>query len=169
MPQCWTVPSPQILEVHLNAWRALLNAHSAVTEAVERALRSEDLPPFAWYDVLWALRRAPDRRLRMGELAESVTLTRGGLTKLVDRVEAAGMLQREACATDRRGYHAVLTEAGNELLRRMWPVYARVLEEQFVAMFSDADAEQLAEMLGRVTRDGADSPAAAAQSAPARS
>ncbi|MBA3433308.1 MAG: winged helix-turn-helix transcriptional regulator [Actinobacteria bacterium] len=147
--------TPQIPQMHLDAWRSLLNAHSTVTELAEKALRSADLPPLAWYDVLWALRRSPERRSRMGELAESVTLSRGGLTKLVDRIEAAGLLRRETCATDRRGYEAVLTDAGVEMLRRMWPVYAAVLEDAIVAVLANEDAEQLAEMLDRVARTAA--------------
>lgn len=142
---------PRIPETHLAAWRALLNAHAHVTEQAEQALRSAALPPLAWYDVLWALRRAPDRRLRMSELAESVTLSRGGLTKLVDRIEAAGLLRREACASDRRGYHAVLTADGQALLRRMWPVYAGVLREALVATLEEEEAEALAEALGRLS------------------
>ena len=140
----------EIPEGHLDLWRSLLNAHAAVTELVEKALRNADLPPLAWYDVLWALRRAPGRRLRMGELAHSVTLSRGGLTKLVDRIEAAGLLRRKACATDRRGYEAVLTTDGAAMLRRMWPVYERVLVKEFVTALGEADARLLAEKLGRI-------------------
>ena len=121
-------------------------------DVVERALRNAELPPLTWYDVLWALRSAPNRRLRMGELAESVTLSRGGLTKLVDRIEAEGLLRREACSSDRRGYDAVLTRSGADMLRRMWPVYAGVLQDEFVAVLSDEEAQHLAELLGRFAR-----------------
>jgi DNA-binding MarR family transcriptional regulator len=141
----------RVPEPHLTAWRSLLNAHAAVTEQAERALREAGLPPLAWYDVLWALRRAPERKLRMGELADNVTLSRGGLTKLVDRLEAAGLLRREASPSDRRGYYAALTEEGERMLRRMWPVYARVLQESFVAALSERDAELLAQALGGVS------------------
>ena len=137
-------------DAHLDAWRALLNVHAGVVERVEQALREADLPPLGWYDVLWALRRAPERRLRMGELAEAVTLSRGGLTKLVDRLEAGGLLLREACVTDRRGYHAVLTPGGHALLRRMWPVYAGVLKDVFVPALSEDEAAAIAASLGSV-------------------
>ena len=86
----------------------------------------------------------------MGELAQAVTLSRRGLTKLVDRIEAAGFLRREACATDRRGYDAVLTADGHALLRRMWPVYARALQESFVGAVSEEDAVAVADALGRL-------------------
>jgi DNA-binding MarR family transcriptional regulator len=115
----------------LDAWRALLNAHARVTGEVEGALAKAGLPPLSWYDVLWPLYRAPKRRLRMGALAEQVTLSRTGLTRLVDRIEREGLLRREAAPEDRRGSYVVLTREGATMLRRMWPVYERVLEESF--------------------------------------
>lgn len=145
-------------DVHLDAWRALLNVHAGVVERVEHALREAELPPLTWYDVLWALRRAPQRRLRMSELAEAVTLSRGGLTKLVDRLEADGLLRREACVTDRRGYHAVLTPRGQALLRRMWPVYADVLKDVFVPVLGEDEAAGIAASLGRVGESRIDEP-----------
>lgn len=140
----------RVPEPHLEAWRGVLAAHASVVQRAERELREAGLPPLAWYDVLWTLRRAPERRLRMGELADAVTLSRGGLTKLVDRLEMAGLLHREACATDRRGYEAALTEEGERMLRRMWPVYARVLEEMIVSRLDADDAALVASALSRV-------------------
>ncbi len=140
---------------HLDAWRSLLNAHAAVMERVEAALDDAGLPPISWYDVLWALERAPGRRLRMSELARAVvTISPSGLTRLVDRIEAAGLLRREACATDRRGYDAVLTGDGRSMLRRMWPVYGGVLADAWVPSLTDREAVALARGLGRV-RDAA--------------
>src|SRR5262245_46434716 len=104
---CYRRPMP-VPEQHLAAWRALLNTHASVVGRVEAALTEEGLPPLSWYDVLWAVRRAPDRRVRMAELADGLTLSRGGLTKLVDRLEGAGHLRREAAESDGRGLYAVL-------------------------------------------------------------
>jgi DNA-binding MarR family transcriptional regulator len=132
--------SPRVPEPHLSAWRALLNAHAAVITRVEEALASAGLPPLAWYDVLWAVRRAPGKQVRMAELAEGLTLSRGGITKLVDRLASAGLLRRERAEDDGRGFYAVLTEEGEQMLRRMWPVYARVLRETFVDALSEAEA-----------------------------
>lgn len=140
-------------DVYVDAWQAVLGAHASVTTDVERALREAELPPLPWYDVLWSLRRSPDRRLRMSALAEAVTLSRGGLTKLVDRIETAGLLRREACTTDRRGYDAVLTDEGNEMLRRMWPVYSGVLRRRVVSALTVTDAEVLAQTLGRLATE----------------
>ena len=141
--------SLRVPEPHLSAWQAVLNAHASVVARVEDALAEADLPPLAWYDVLWALRRAPGRRVRMAELAGSLTLSRGGLTKLADRLEATGLLHREPAEDDGRGLYAVLTEAGNDMLRRMWPVYSRVLRETFVEAMSADEAAVIAAGLDR--------------------
>jgi DNA-binding MarR family transcriptional regulator len=141
--------SQRVSEPHLSAWRAVLNAHSTVVARVEEALVEGGLPPLTWYDILWALRRAPERSVRMSELADSLTLSRGGLTKLADRLEAAGLLRREPAADDGRGLYAVLTEAGEEMLRRMWPVYSRVLRETFVEAISADEAAVIAAALDR--------------------
>jgi DNA-binding MarR family transcriptional regulator len=133
----------------LTAWRAVLNAHSAVVARVEEALGEAALPPLPWYDVLWAIRRAAERRVRMAELAESLTLSRGGLTKLADRLETAGLLRREPVNDDGRGLYAVLTQAGEEMLQRMWPVYSRVLRETFVDAISADEATVIATALDR--------------------
>ena len=110
------------------------------------------LPPLTWYDVLWAVRRAPRRRARMADLAEGLTISRGGMTKLVDRLEAAGLLRREPAEEDKRGFYAVLTAAGDAMLRRMWPVYSRVLRERIVSAVSAEEAGVIAEALGRASR-----------------
>jgi DNA-binding MarR family transcriptional regulator len=134
---------------HLRAWRAVLSVQSAVVARVERALADDGLPPLAWYDVLWALRSAPRGRLRMGALAGHVTISRGGLTKLVDRLEGAGLLVREPCPTDRRGFDAVLTAKGRGVLRQIWPVYERVLIES-LAPLTESEAAATAATLERL-------------------
>ncbi len=136
-------------EPHLSAWRAVLHAHASVVAAVEEALAAADLPPLTWYDILWAVRSAPGRRVRMAELADRLTLSRGGLTKLAYRLEAAGLLQREPAQDDGRGIYAALTAAGEEMLRRMWPVYSRVLRASFVDALSADEATLIAAALNR--------------------
>ena len=140
---------PRVPEPHLSAWRATLNAHASVIARVEEALAAASLPPLAWYDVLWAVRRAPGKQARMAELAEGLTLSRGGVTKLVDRLEAAGLLRRERTEDDGRGFYAVLTDDGERMLRRMWPVYAGVLRETFVGALSEKEAGVIASGLDR--------------------
>jgi len=149
-----TVTSSGIPEAHLAAWRSVLNAHTTVVAHAETALAAAGLPPLAWYDVLWALRRAPARRVRMAELAAILTVSRGGLTKLADRLENAGLLRREPADDDGRGLYAVLTADGNTLLRRMWPVYSRALRETFVSAISSEEAALIAAALSRVNDPG---------------
>jgi DNA-binding MarR family transcriptional regulator len=140
------IPQP-----HLDAWRALLNAHAATIECAEQALEAAGLPPLSWYDVLWPLHRAPGRKLRMGELASQVvTISRSGLTRLVDRLEAAGLVRREPSPDDRRGTVVAITREGSALLRRMWPEYAKEIQQWFVEVLDDDEAASLQEMLERV-------------------
>jgi DNA-binding MarR family transcriptional regulator len=142
---------PDVPTTQLDAWKAVLNSHAAVTGEVERRLAEAELPPLSWYDVLWSLRRAPGRSLRMLELARAVvTISPSGLTRLVDRIEAEGLLERRRCTTDRRGYEAALTPQGTAMLRRMWPVYAGVLNEHVAAVLSEDEALTVAAGLGRV-------------------
>ena len=85
-------PSPE----HIRAWRLLIESQALVVERIEAALAEAELPPLAWYDVLWAVREVPGRRLRQSRLADAVVMSRSGLSRLVDRIEAAGLLRREA-------------------------------------------------------------------------
>ena len=132
------------------AWRALITAHAAAVERIEHGLSEAGLPPLSWYDVLLELSAAPGRRLRMHELARAVVLSRSGLTRLVDRLEKAGLLCREPDASDGRGSFAVLTDEGAGMRERMWPVYAKGIAENFGAHVSDEEVEVLCRALGRV-------------------
>lgn len=106
--------------------------------------------PLSWYDVLLALYEAPERKLRMHELASAILVTRGGLTRLVARIEKAGLLRREPDPADGRGLYAVLTEEGLEALRRTWPTYARGIVEHFGKHLNDEEVEVLDRALRRV-------------------
>jgi DNA-binding MarR family transcriptional regulator len=132
-----------------DAWRAVLTGQAHVVRRVERALADAGLPPLAWYDVLWSLYKAPGRRLRIRHLADEVVLSPTGMSRLVDRVEAAGLLRREPSPEDRRGAYAVLTADGLACLRRMWPVYERELKAFVAAQLGD-DAATVRDALRRV-------------------
>jgi DNA-binding MarR family transcriptional regulator len=140
----------QIDEFHLAAWRAFLNAHAAVIDRIEHELAEAGCLPLSSYDVLVALSEAPGHRARMQELARRVVLSKSGLTRLVDRLEAEGLLRRERSETDRRGAYAVVTEQGMEALRRAWPIYARGIARHFARYLSDEEVRILTEALGRV-------------------
>jgi DNA-binding MarR family transcriptional regulator len=135
---------------HGDAWGTLTRTHAAITERLQAALAQGDFPPLPWYEVLAALSEAPERRLKMGDLAEQLIITRGGLTKLVDRLVKAGLLERVFCETDRRVSYATLTPAGAELLEEMRPVVISELKTAFAAKLSVAEANELRSTLERV-------------------
>src|SRR4029077_5790088 len=109
-------PKGADFDPHREAWIAIAQTPAAVTGRLQEALTAAELPPLPWFEVLATLDRAPEQRLKMGELAEALVITRGGLTKLVDRLIKAGLLERAFCETDRRVSYATLLPAGAELL-----------------------------------------------------
>lgn len=135
---------------HGEAWGALARTHAAVSQRLQEALAQGDFPPLPWYEVLAAVAEAPEQRLRMGDLAEALVITRGGLTKLVDRLIKAGLLERTFCETDRRVSYATLLPAGAELLEEMRPLVRAELAVSFTANLSVAEAEALRETMERI-------------------
>ena len=127
-----------------------MTAHAALINQIERELLEAGVVSLSWYDVLFALYDAPGQRLRMNELASAIVLSRSGLTRLVDRLEAEGLLTRERLTSDRRGAFAVLTEKGVEAMRRAWPVYARGIEKHFASFLSDEEARIVTEVFRRM-------------------
>jgi DNA-binding MarR family transcriptional regulator len=135
---------------HREAWLALARAHAAVTGRMQEALTAAGLPPLPWFEVLATISEAPEQRLKMGELAEALVITRGGLTKLVDRLIKAGLLERTFCETDRRVSYATLLPAGAALLEEMRPVVSAELDVAFNGNLSDGEADVLRETLERL-------------------
>lgn len=135
---------------HREAWIAIAQTHAAVTGRLQEALTTAGLPPLPWFEVLATLDRADEQRLKMGELAEALVITRGGLTKLVDRLINAGLLERTFCETDRRVSYATLLPAGAELLEEMRPVVRGELAVAFSANLTAAQAEELRGTLERI-------------------
>ena len=134
----------------LAAWRAFLKAQATVLAALERELEAERGLPIAYYDVLVQLAEA-DGHLRMSELAELVVLSRSGVTRLVDRMERDGLVERRACPSDRRGTEAVLTNKGMKTLEDSWPVHARGVAEHFAKHLNPEEVSVLTEALSRMS------------------
>lgn len=123
------------------AWRLFLEAHVVLLEQMEQTLKQGNLPALSWYDVLWALEEAPNHRLRLHELADALVLQRSNLTRLVDRMEQAGLVERETCFRDRRGAFAAITQEGLALRQQMWQVYSQFIHKHFAQQLSE---EQIA-------------------------
>ena len=134
----------------LVAWQTFVTAHAVVIDRIEQELASAKQLPLSSYDVLLALVNAPNRRLRMHELAQAVVLSRSGLTRLVDRLEQEGLLMRDRSGPDRRATYAVLTLKGFRAFRRAWPIYAKGILDHFVHYLTEQEMSILSQMLGRV-------------------
>jgi DNA-binding MarR family transcriptional regulator len=134
----------------LAAWRTFLRAHSSLTRRLEADLLAEHGLPLASYDVLVQLVEAPDRRLRMTELADRVLLSRSGLTRLVDRLEREGLVRREAVESDARGLFAVLTDAGYQRLRTASRTHLRGIDEYVVGRLTAGELAQLGALLDKL-------------------
>ena len=126
-------------------WRAFLLATKAVTDALDRQLQRDSGMPHGYYEILVMLSESPGRTLRMSELADRVLSSRSRLSHAVARLEDAGWVRREACATDRRGALAVLTDEGFTALEAAAPGHVEAVRQ---AVFDPLSAEQVAQLRG---------------------
>lgn len=147
--------SGELDPLELRAWRAFLASHALISRRLETELLERAGLPLAEYDVLVQLAYADDRRLRMHELADRVLLSRGGLTRLVDRLVSQGLVERAKCGLDARGAYAVLTTDGLERLRAASPCHLDGVRRYFSHQFDAAEQERLAELLERTERAAA--------------
>ncbi len=134
----------------LAAWQTFVTAHAVVIDLIEQELAAAEQLPLSSYDVLLALVNAPNRRLRMHELAQAVVLSRSGLTRLVDRLEREELLARDRSGPDRRATYAVLTLKGFRAFRQAWPIYAQGILKHFAQHLTEQEVALLSQMLGRV-------------------
>ena len=137
-------------ESAVHAWSRLVRAHQAAMSRVEGALKAAELPPLAWYEVLVELERAGACGIRPFALEEALLLPQYGLSRLLARMEAAGLVLRGSCPGDGRGQMVVLTAAGHAMRQRMGPVYAAAVERAVGARLSPEEADGLARLLGRL-------------------
>ena len=131
------------------AWAQLIRAHRSALCSVERALRAADLPPLEWYDVLLELERGGPLRPR--DLQDRLLLAQYNLSRLLDRMESDKLVARERCSEDARCQWVRVTESGQALRRRMWPVYAAAIRKAMGEKLTDAQSERLSDLLGRVS------------------
>ncbi len=133
-----------------NAWHAFLVAHAALEPILNRELEAACGLPLRWFDVLTQLHLTPHKRLSMTELANAVLLSKSGLTRLVDRIEEAGLVQRAAAPGDRRSLLIVLTPSGEKTLKRAAPIHEDGIRRHFAAYILDNEAAAVEAALGRI-------------------
>lgn len=141
-------------EDELATWRAFLRAHAVVTRQIERELVEAGGLSLSEFDVLVTLAQAPEASLRLGDLAERVVLTKSGMTRLLDRLEASGLLERRACELDRRGQYARLTPAGRTALRRATRPHLRGVARGFSVPVGAASRSAFRRTLERIAATG---------------
>jgi DNA-binding MarR family transcriptional regulator len=129
------------------AWRGLLVAHSRLVPEVEGDLRAAGQVPLPWYDVLLELNAAPGRKLRMSELGQRAVLSRTRVSRVVDELVAAGLTERQPDEADGRSSFAALTAAGQQALRKAWPVYREAIHRRLGARLTPEQCRELAVLL----------------------
>lgn len=134
----------------LEAWRGLLKVHACVMKTLDAELETAHGLPLTSYEALIALADAPERRLRMCDLADRVHLSRSGMSRLVDRLERDGLIERCACDRDARGAYAVLTARGLAVLEDARPTHLAGVRRRFLAHFSEDELRQLADWWARL-------------------
>jgi DNA-binding MarR family transcriptional regulator len=164
----------------LAPWRAFLLAHARVFRRLDEEMRLEHDLTVGEYDALLTIAQAPERRIRMRQLADQVILSKSGVTRLIDRLVDDGLVERSACLSDARGAEAVLTDRGLDRLRAASTTHLRGIREHFLAIVSSDDLDVIERSMSSVARrawssspadgpeycapDGADAPAMSAPS-----
>lgn len=139
-------------ETTVTAWARLLRAQRITLQAVEAALKAAELPPLGWYDALLELRRADNGGLRPLDLEGRLLLAQHNVSRLIDRLQSSGYVLRQPCDSDGRGQLVVITDAGRDLLKRMWPVYRKAIQAHVGdKLGGDANAAALGELLQQLT------------------
>lgn len=134
----------------VEAWELTMRAVSSLLKMYDGIFKKKMELPLTWYDVLVSLVGAPDNKLRIQTLAESVVLARPGMTRLVDNIEKAGLVRREAASEDRRGYYVILTEEGRKKYEGATTLHLADLEENFGQYLTQADINELHRIIGKV-------------------
>ncbi len=138
----------------LRAWRGLVRAHACLAKRLDAELERAHRLPLSSYEVLHHLEEASQGRMRMCDLAEQAQLSRSGLTRLVDRLERDGLLERCSCSHDARGSFACLTVAGRERLQEARATHRAALRAAFFSRFSEEELTLLADMWDRIAPCG---------------
>lgn len=137
-------------EVEKKAWVSYLLSSARITRDVDRRLHEAGVVDLTIYDILLRLEEAPDRRMKMTDLADASVFSKSGITRLVDRLEKDGLIERQSCPEDRRRVHAWLTEKGLEERKRAWPVYRSAIYELFTTQMAESELASLGDILEKL-------------------
>lgn len=133
------------------AWTSLVTANRVLLETIETALKDAGLPQLDWYDALLEIDKADATGIRPFELKERLLLPQYGMSRLLDRMAKAGLVERQEVEDDGRGQIVRLTEKGRNTRLAMWPVYAGVLIRSVEQQLSKDEATELARLLKKLT------------------
>ena len=134
----------------LEAWRSYLQSHASILRVLDADLVAEHGMTTRDYEVLLYLAQAPGKKLAMSALAESTMLTRSGITRLIDGLVEAGLIERVGCRSDARVSYAQLTEAGYQKLRSASSTHVAGISRLFLEHFTAEEIDQLASLLSRL-------------------
>ena len=128
----------------------MLTAHAELIDRLGKEMETATGLPLNWYEVLLHLTEAPEGRLRMHELADTLLLSRSAASRFVDRMERAGLVARVRCEADRRGTYIVLTEAGRRAFAEAAPIHLDGIRRHFADLLDDVEAARLEETMLRL-------------------
>jgi DNA-binding MarR family transcriptional regulator len=148
----------QLDELELRAWRGMLRVHATLTKALDAELEAAHGLPLSSYEVLMHLFDAEGQRMRMSDIASSVILSRSGLTRLVDRLERDGLIERQSCPSDARGSFASLTDAGRGKLQAARKTHLAGVRSLYVDQLTTAELELMGGAWERLLPGVADAP-----------
>lgn len=137
---------------YVTAWFRFMRTSQITSQAVANDLKAAGFPPLSWYDILQELHRAPQGKLRLSELREQTQMEKSNVTRLIDRLEKQGLVEREDCFIDRRGAYAAITVTGRAVLMQMWSAYRASLARHFASKLTEPESAQLALLLRKLQR-----------------
>jgi DNA-binding MarR family transcriptional regulator len=137
-------------EEAVTAWARLVRAEQTVLAKIEAALKDAGFPTLVWYDVLLELGRSEDGRLRPVELERRTLLAQYNASRLIDRMEKAGLVERLPHPEDGRGQLVAITQEGRALQKRIWRTYGPAIERHVGEKLSRGEAAELARLLKKL-------------------
>ncbi len=146
---------PWLSESEMQCWRALISVTTGVLGALDAELQAEHGLSLGEYEVLVHLSEEPEHSLRMTDLAGRLHLSPSGITRRIDGLERAGLVERRQCPSDRRGSNAVLTEEGMRRLTAAAPTHVRGVRAHFIDQLTEHEIANLAQSLASVHVDRA--------------